>query len=80
MQPKTVKKRTKFTNKIFKVDWVNMHDVKNILDKKVKSQEKLSPTVLQKWVPLENLCDTKNIVVDIKYKLVKFFKRLYYFY
>jgi len=67
VQPKVNRKRTK-ANTVFKVKWMEMDKIKHVMNKRVQSKEKLLPRVVQKWHAVDNICDTKSIVIDMNLK------------
>jgi len=68
IQPKSVKKRTNLVNDVFKVKWLDMCKIVDILKECVQCKEQLSNRTLQKWHIIDNICDAKFIVFDFKYK------------
>lgn len=68
IEPKSVKKRTNVVHDIFKVKWLKMCEIENIMKERVQSKEKLSQRTLQKWHVIDNICDAKRIIVDFKHK------------
>jgi len=67
---KTNKKRNQVKNDSFKVNWLSRSQIIEILENNAMGKEQILPRTLQKWDPLENISDSKTIVVDIKHKYV----------
>ncbi|XP_050529373.1 condensin complex subunit 2-like [Daktulosphaira vitifoliae] len=69
-QPKTPRRRNKILNETIKLNWTKIDKIAETLENNTQSKETLLPRILQKWDALDNLGDTKGIIIDIKHKFM----------
>lgn len=56
------------TNNKFKVNWLNMSQINEIMTNSIKCKEQILPQTLQKWNAIDKLSDTKQTDFEIQYQ------------
>lgn len=50
------------------INWLRMEEIQSFLKDAIESKETLLPRITQKWDSLNNVCDLKAVIADVKYR------------